>query len=96
MAKEKTVQAEIGGYISTMLSTHFGKGPTSFYVTISQPFITIHLRGFMTPMERALVKQKEWTWVLETRDILMNSLKVEIIQGLKRVHHLEIKELYAD
>ena len=96
MVKDKTVQAEIGGYISTLLRTHFGKGPTAVYVTIKRPFIAIHLRGFMTPMERLLMKQKEMKRILETKDILMNSLKVEIIQGLKQINHLEVKELYAD
>lgn len=35
MSKERTFQAEIGGYISTVLRKHSGKGPTSFYVTIN-------------------------------------------------------------
>ena len=96
MTKEKTIQAEIGGYISTTLRRHFGKGPTSVYVTINRPFITIHFRGFLSPMEANLIKQNETKRVLETRDILMNDLRVEIIQGLKQIDHLEVKELYAD
>ena len=96
MSKEKTIEAEIGGYISTMLRRHFGKGPTSVYVTINRPFITIHFRGFLSPMEANLIKQNETKRVLETRDILMNDLRVEIIQGLKQIDHLEVKELYAD
>ncbi|MDN7242393.1 Na-translocating system protein MpsC family protein [Planococcus sp. N028] len=96
MSKDKTLQAEIGGYISTMLRRHFGKGPTSVYVTINQPFITIHFQGFLSPMEANLIKQNEIKRVLETRDILMNDLRVEIIQGLKQIDRLEVKELYAD
>ena len=96
MAKDKTVQTEISGYISTLLRTHFGKGPTSVYVTITRSFIVIHLRGFMTPMEKLLLKQEESKRILETRDILINSLKGDIIKGLKRMNDLEVKELYAD
>ncbi|MGB6408189.1 MAG: Na-translocating system protein MpsC family protein [Planococcus donghaensis] len=96
MAKDKTVQTEISGYISTLLRTHFGKGPTSVYVTITRSFIAIHLRGFMTPMEKLLLKQEESKRILETRDILINSLKGDIIKGLKRMNDLEVKELYAD
>lgn len=96
MAKERTIQAEIGGYISTVLRKYFGKGPTSVYVTVNRPFITIHFRGFLAPMEHLQLKQKEVQRVLETRDMLMAELKPEIIQGLQEVAALEVKELYAD
>lgn len=96
MSKEKTVQAEIRGYISTVMRKYFGKGPTSVFVTINRPFITIHFRGFLAPMEKLQIKQKEIKRVLETRDILVSDLKPEIIQGLKEVAALEVKELYTD
>lgn len=96
MAKERTIQAEIGGYISTVLRKYFGKGPTSVYVTVNRPFITIHFRGFLAPMEHLQLKQKEVQRVLETRDMMMAELKPEIIQGLQEVAALEVKELYAD
>lgn len=96
MSKEKTIQTEISGYISTVLRQHFGKGPSSVYVTISNPFITIHLRRFLAPMERLQVKQRQVKRVLETRDLMMMDLKPEIIQGLKEVAGLEVTELYAD
>lgn len=96
MSKEKTIQSEIGGYISTVLRQHFGKGPTSVYVTLNRPFITIHFRGFLSPMEANLIKQNETRRVLETRDIMMNDLRGEIIQGIKQIDRLEVKELYAD
>jgi uncharacterized protein YbcI len=96
MPKEKTMQSEIGGYISTLLRSHFGKGPTSTYVTIASPFITIHLRGFLAPTERILVEQKEWKRVLETRDLLMNDLKQDIKLNLWKIAHLDVKEIYAD
>lgn len=96
MSKEKTVEAEIGGYISKILRRHFGKGPTSVYVTINRPFFTIYFRGFLSPIEANLLKQNETKRVLETRDILMDDLRVEIIQGLREIGQLEVKELYAD
>lgn len=96
MVKEKTLESEVGGYISTILRKHFGKGPTSVYVTFRHPFITIHFRGFLAPMEKLQLKQEETTRVLETRDLMMLDLKPEICQGLSEVAGLEIKELYAD
>ncbi|TWT14306.1 DUF2294 domain-containing protein [Planomicrobium sp. CPCC 101079] len=96
MTKEQTAQGEIGSYISGVFRKYFGKGPTSVYVTINRPFITIHFRGFLAPMERIQVKQKETKRVLETRDLMMTDLKPEIMQGLKEVAALEVKEMYAD
>ncbi|WP_033541154.1 Na-translocating system protein MpsC family protein [Planococcus sp. CAU13] len=96
MAKEKSLESEVGGYISTVLRTHFGKGPTSVYVTFRHPFITIYFRGFLAPMEKLQVKQGESTRVLATRDLMMLDLNPEISQGLREVAGLEIKELYAD
>ena len=51
MTKEKTVQVEVSGYISTLLRKYFGKGPASVYITLNHPFITFHLRSFLAPME---------------------------------------------
>ncbi len=96
MSKERTIQAEIGGYISTILRKYFGKGPTSVFVTINRPFFTIHFRGFLAPMEELQLKQKQEQRVLETRNILMSELKPEIIKGLHEVADLEAKELYVD
>ncbi|HSJ38877.1 MAG TPA: Na-translocating system protein MpsC family protein [Planococcus sp. (in: firmicutes)] len=96
MPKEKTIQSEIGGYISALLRNHFGKGPTSVFVTIKNPYIIIHLRGFIAPMETVLLKKQEWKRVLETRDLLINELKGEIEENLRRIANLNIREFYAD
>ncbi|MGK7376763.1 Na-translocating system protein MpsC family protein [Planococcus sp. 1R117A] len=55
MLHSKSVQTEIGGYISTLLRMHFGKGPTSVFVTIKFPFIPVHIRGFLEPTEKSLL-----------------------------------------
>ena len=96
MSKEKTIQSEIGGYISALLRNHFGKGPTSVFVTIKNPYIIIHLRGFIAPMETVLLRKKEWKRVLETRDLLINELKSEIEENIRRIANLDIREFYAD
>lgn len=96
MAKEKTIQAQVGGYISTLMRNHFGKGPTSIHVTIEPPFITVHLRGFLAPTEQILMKQQEKRRVLETRDLLMNDLKSDIKLELWKIAELDVQEVYAD
>ena len=96
MAIEKTIQAQVGGYVSTLMRDHFGKGPTSVYVTIEPPFITVHLRGFLAPTEQILLKQLETRRVMETRDLLMNDLKAEIKLELWKIAEFDVQELYAD
>ena len=96
MKIEKTLEMEIGSYISALLRNYFGKGPNSLYVTIKPPFFTIHFRGLITPTEKVLIKQKKWRHVLEIRDLLMIDLKEEIRKELWKIAKLEVNELYAD
>lgn len=96
MPNEKTIHTEVGSYISTLLRNHFGKGPTSVFVTVKPPFITIHLRGFLSPPEKILLKQQEHRRVLETRDLLMNQLVVDIKLDLWEISKLDIEDVYAD
>lgn len=96
LSKEKSIQSEISGFISTVLRKHFGKGPSGVFVTVNYPFIAIQIRGFLAPMERLQIKQQEMKRVLETRNLMMAELKPEIIEGLREVAQLEVNELYAD
>ncbi|AQQ52370.1 DUF2294 domain-containing protein [Planococcus lenghuensis] len=96
MKTSRTIHTEIGAYVSSLLRNSFGKGPTSIYVTISQPFIVIHFRGFITSMEKILLKQNETQRVLETRDLLMNDLRKEIIREFRTIGGLSVEEVYAD
>ncbi|MGM0898050.1 MAG: DUF2294 domain-containing protein [Bacillota bacterium] len=96
MHEARPIQSEVSGYISNLLREHFGKGPSSVYVTIKRPYITIHFRGFVSPMEKILLDQEEETRVLETRDFMFNALKPEILNELLSITQLEFTELYAD
>lgn len=96
MPNEKAIHTEVGSYISTLLRDHFGKGPTSVFVTVKPPFISIHLRGFLAPTEKILLKQQEHRRVLETRDLLMNQLAADIKLDLWKIGKLEVEEVYAD
>ncbi|ANU09819.1 hypothetical protein A1A1_05202 [Planococcus antarcticus DSM 14505] len=96
MSNEKTIHTEVGSYISTLLRDNFGKGPTSVFVTVNPPFISIHLRGFLAPTEKILLRQQEHRRVLETRDLLMNQLAADIKLHLWKIGKLEVSEIYAD
>lgn len=96
MPEEKVIEKEVGSYISTLLRDYFGKGPSSIYVTVNSPYITIHLRGFLAPTEKFLLKQKEIRRILETRDLMMKGLKDQIAQELIRIGQFIIDDIYTD
>lgn len=96
LEKEKSAQSKIGSYISSLLRDHFGKGPTSVYVTIKHPYVVVHVRGFLAPTEKILVKQKQSRRVLETRDLLLDDLKQSIQLEMWKIASLDIKQIFTD
>ncbi len=96
MEVDRTIEKEIGSYISTRLRDYFGKGPSSVYVAIKLPYIAIQLRGFLAPAEKILLRQKESRRVLKTRELLMKDLKPEISAELMNISGFSTSEMYVD
>ena len=95
MKKDKTIEAEVSGYISGLLRTHFGKGPRSVFVAIRRPFVIIHLREFLAPTEKVLMIQHEVKRVQEIRDLLMVDLDSRINMDLLKSVELDIKDIFG-
>ncbi|WP_085505656.1 Na-translocating system protein MpsC family protein [Thalassobacillus devorans] len=93
---KQSVQADIASYTGKLLRDNFGKGPSSVYVSIEEPYITIYLREFLAPMERVLVKQKNDMKVEETRDLLMEELLPDIRATLRMMTGYEIDDVFYD
>ena len=96
MPQEKTVESIISGFTATILREHFGKGPSSVYVTIYKSFVCIQVRDFLAPMERILLDQNEKNRVLKTRDLLMVELMAEFKKNFWKEADLDVVELFAD
>jgi len=94
--EKKSLNSEIAGYIGKLLRDNFGKGPTSVYVSIKNPFISIYLKDFLAPIERLLVRQKNYQKVEETRDLMFEELIPEIKATLRVSADLHIKNFYYD
>ncbi|WP_059105049.1 Na-translocating system protein MpsC family protein [Shouchella shacheensis] len=92
----KSMQAEVSSYIGKLLRDNFGKGPSSVYVSLRKPFVTMHLRDFLAPMERVLISQDKAMKVEETRDLLMQEMIPEIKATLKISLGIAVKEVYYD
>ncbi|WP_444685510.1 Na-translocating system protein MpsC family protein [Alkalicoccus luteus] len=94
--KSKSMEAELGSYFSSLLREHFGRGPTSVYVTIEPPFFTVHIRGFQPPMEKILLKRREYQRILDTREMMLSELRIDICEMLEQTAGVEMKEMYTD
>ncbi|WP_106495779.1 Na-translocating system protein MpsC family protein [Lentibacillus sp. Marseille-P4043] len=89
-------QTELASYIGKLLRDSFGKGPESIFVTIEKSVVTIYLRNFMSPMEKALLDQDQVGIFQKTRDSLMKTLIPEIKAYIKIVTGMEMSEFYYD
>lgn len=96
MTNDQTIQQEVKNYIASFLSQQFGESPHSVNVAIRAPFVVIHLLGLSIPSEKILLKRNEAKRVTETRDIMMNSVKPELIEALANITGFDIMEIYAD
>lgn len=96
MEETQVVQGEMAGYIGKLIRDNFGKGPTSVYVTLEHPFLVIHLRDFLAPMEAILVAQDEYQRVEDTRDLLFEQLQAEMRAKLEAIAGITIQEMYFD
>ncbi|MGD7044678.1 Na-translocating system protein MpsC family protein [Jeotgalibacillus proteolyticus] len=94
MKIEAETYSEMVRYVGKLLRDHFGKGPTSIYITYKHPFITIHLRDFMAPMERVLIERNEINRVEETRDLIMENILPIMKASLNKMIPVEIDKLY--
>lgn len=94
--QEKSLEATISRFSSTILRSHFGRGPKSVYINIVHPFICIQIREFLSPMEKILLSKHEGTKVLELRDLLMEEIGEEFKRNFLKEADFEVKELYAD
>lgn len=96
MQNSKTMQSEIGGYISTVIREHFGKGPTSVFVIVKPPFVIVHLRGFLSPTEKILLQKNEFRRVMEIRHLLIEELKPDICDAFSRASGEKVEAIYSD
>lgn len=96
MTNDQSIQQEVENYVSSFLAQQFGESPQSVRVAIQAPFIVIHLHGFSIPSEKILLKRNEAKRITKTRDIMMNSVKPELIEELANITGFNVSEIYAD
>jgi uncharacterized protein YbcI len=96
MDRNNTNSTRVEKFIAELLETYFGENEAKIQVTITKPFVVIYLQHFILPTEKILAKRKEWKRIAETRDLLINGIKSEILQKLGDIIEAEAIELYVD
>ncbi|WP_223632613.1 Na-translocating system protein MpsC family protein [Planococcus sp. 4-30] len=96
MTREPHSQPLISHYIEKFLEEHFGEKPEQVIVTLRPPFLLIHLNGFILPSEKMFVEKGQWNKVLEIRDLLIDSVKADLLTGLQAYSKGKLTNLYAD
>ena len=88
--------SELASFTGKLFRDNFGKGPTSIYVSIEHPFITIYMRDFLAPMEKVLIKQKKNLKIEETRDLLMKDMMPELKAQIRVNLGVDVENIYYD
>lgn len=96
MTEKKNQEKSISRYIEVFLEEHFGEKPEQVEITLRPPFLLIHLSGFLLPSEEILMDKGMKKRIIETRDILFHSIKMELLNGLESQLDRKVEDLFAD
>jgi len=86
----------ISSYVSKLIKSKFGKGPETCYTSISDQYIVIHIKKFMTKIEYELVKNKDFATADKIRKNIMEDLLDPIQETLGEICGKSITNLYHD
>ncbi len=92
----KTKQSDISSFVGKVLRDHFGKGPGSVYVSISNPFVTIYVKDLMSATERVLYSGNHEKTLKKTREFVMDKISDEIRSYIKTITDIDVQRLYYD
>ncbi|SHF83118.1 Na-translocating system protein MpsC family protein [Ornithinibacillus halophilus] len=89
-------QKELASAIGKLLRDNFGRGPEAVFVSIQEPFVTVYLKNFLSPVERTLLHENREEVVQTSRDVVMENLIPEVKSFIKFITSIEIDEFYYD
>ncbi|GEK60034.1 DUF2294 domain-containing protein [Marinococcus halophilus] len=89
-------QKQIGSYLGRVLRDHFGKGPESVYVSVDPCCIVMHIRKFLSPIEKVMLDQRDKSAVEELRETMMSKMLPEIKNYIASLIDIEDWEFYFD
>ncbi len=86
----------ISSYVSKLIKSKFGKGPETCYTTVSDQYIVVHIKKFMTKIEYELVTKEDCATADKIRKNIMEDLLDPIQETLEEICNKRIIHLYQD
>ncbi|WP_335423329.1 Na-translocating system protein MpsC family protein [Bacillus sp. JJ1566] len=87
---------QISSYVSKLIKNKFGKGPETCYTSISDQYIVVHIKKFMTKIEHELVKKEDFATACKIRKKIMKDLFDPIQETLEEIYDKPLIQLYQD
>ncbi|NHM29397.1 Na-translocating system protein MpsC family protein [Neobacillus terrae] len=92
----KKKETEMSSFVGRVLRDNFGRGPGNVFCTFSTPFIVFHISNFLSPMEKSLMMNDKAFFVHKTRDLMMETLLLEIKSQIELITEKKVIEFYYD
>ena len=83
-------------YTTKLLRNRFGKGPEAVSVYLCEQCIILHLKNFLSPVEKFLLSQEEEQAFRYTRELIMKSMLPELRNFMTEELELKVVDLYYD
>lgn len=83
-------------YTTKLLRNRFGKGPEAVSIYLSNQCIVLHLKNFLSPVEKFLLSQEEEQAFRYTRELIMKSMLPELRNFIIGELNLKVVDLYYD
>ncbi|WP_449538841.1 Na-translocating system protein MpsC family protein [Ferdinandcohnia sp. Marseille-Q9671] len=95
VAKQEEL-THISSFVSKLIKTKFGKGPETCFTTISDHYILVHIKKFMTKIEFELVNMDDIETANLIRTKIMKDLFDPLQETLEELCEKKISHLYQD
>ncbi|MEH7384473.1 Na-translocating system protein MpsC family protein [Bacillus sp. JJ1521] len=86
----------ISSYVSKLIKSKFGKGPETCFTSISDQYIVVHIKKFMTKIESELLKKEDFATAGKIRKNIMKDLLDPIQEMLEETCGKPIIQIYQD
>lgn len=93
---DKQIINQATSYTTKLLRNRFGKGPEAVSIYLCEQCIVLHLKNFLSPVEKFLLSQEEEQAFRYTRELIMKSMLPELRNFMTQQLGLEVIDLYYD
>ncbi|WCT56707.1 Na-translocating system protein MpsC family protein [Paenibacillus kyungheensis] len=92
----KKIINQATSYTTKLLRNRFGKGPEAVSIYLCEQCIVLHLKNFLSPVEKFLLSQEKEQAFRYTRELIMKSMLPELRNFLTQQLDLKVVDLYYD